>query len=253
MNLEMLPVHTQEIVNKANSVFLKHIGEDVLCLILHGSAVKGGVINGSSDLDLKLYVKDQLLKNGNLPAKLIFDIQRDLQSINYEPFNYIQCDVHNDHLPDGFIGPVPGSYVTVSGHLPVPEATHEQLKESAVVSLKELKTAPPFLMNLLDLGHERIDRTVRLMSTQLFPLLYQVVTLTEQDSIRVWNLPKTELVPLLPTTELQEIAADFFDQLTAYYVQKSDAKALILIETGVDFFIESKSWFERGYLLNKER
>jgi hypothetical protein len=215
VDVSNLTPEARPIVREVATVYLEHTEPWFIGLIVHGSAVKGGVIPGCSDIDFQLYLEDSAFTSqGQLPLGLGLSIYRDLSQINLSPFRYVQCTTLPSRLPEepalslpkGFVGPIPGAYHLVAGRLPVAEATAGQLRESAQRALMELNPMPPFIMGrLLGHGGVRMARSIRLLCTKVWPVLYQVLTLQQDDVIRVWCLPKGEAIELLPAnTSLSE-------------------------------------------------
>lgn len=46
----------RQIVRDSTSVFVNHLQHNVVSIVAHGSAVKGGYIAGGSDVDLDIFV-----------------------------------------------------------------------------------------------------------------------------------------------------------------------------------------------------
>jgi hypothetical protein len=240
-------LEARSIVEKTAAVYLKHTAPWFVGLIVHGSAVKGGVIPGCSDLDFQLYLDDPAFSwHGQLPLELAFAIRRDLAGIDLGPFRYIQCYAKRSEPEEGLVGPIPGAYHLVAGRLPVPEATAEQLRASARQSLTGLDPATAFRFGpLLGPGGVRLARYLRLLCTIVWPVLYQVLTLQQEDALAVWRLPKDRAIEWLPQgTALRESAASFHRAVCNYYpAEDSLEDAFALIGSGVAFLEAAKSWW----------
>ncbi|MBA2875262.1 hypothetical protein [Thermaerobacillus caldiproteolyticus] len=241
-------MEAKPIVKQAAEVYIKHTEKDFIGLIVHGSAMKGGFISGSSDIDFQLYLKESAFdENGRLPLELSLAIHRDLAKINPYPFSYIQCRALSSKLPDGYVGPIPGAYHLVAGRLPVNEATNEQLKQSAINALRNLTPVPKYLNNLLDHGKERLSRMIRLLCTQVSPVVYQVLSIEQEDAVKVWQMPKNEAIKLLPDEEMKAYAERFYEHAKRYYSNETSIEdALKLIENGVAFFKSVQLWYKRA-------
>lgn len=212
--------------------------------------MKGGFIPGASDIDFHLYLKESLLSDiGQLPIEMALDIHRDLAKINPYPFSYIQCDALSSKLPKGYVGPIPGAYHLVTGSLPVNEATSEQLKSSAKNTLSNLVTEPKYLKNLLDHGDERLNRIVRLLCTQVSPTIYQVLSLQQEDAVKVWQLTKNEAINLLPDKEMMLYVEQFYRKVKSCYPDKKSVEdAISLIKNGIAFFKSVQVWYQKNRL-----
>ncbi|WP_342719188.1 hypothetical protein AAG068_10275 [Bacillus paramycoides] len=244
--LEEMQEEAKRIIGQVADIYQYHTGGDFIGLIVHGSVVKGGVIPGSSDIDFHLYLKETAFeKQGVLPLELYLEIHRDLSKIDTNPFNYIQCEALADKFPEGFVGPVPGAYQIVAGRLPVKEATNEQLKQSAIKALNNIIVVPKYFSTLLDHGKERLDRVVRLISTQVSPTIYHVLSYVHHDAIEVWQMPKNKAIHFLPEDEMKNIAIQFYECTKRYYSDESSvADALDMVYNGAKFFESVKLWFE---------
>jgi len=241
----------RSIARHVAEVYLKHTASWFTGLIAHGSAVKGGVIPNCSDIDFQLYLRDEAFSwHGQLPLELGYPIRRDLEGIRLWPFRYVQCYVRRHGLEPGWVGPIPGAYYLVAGRLPVPEATALDLRRSARRAMEELEATPSFVMGkLLGPGGVRLERSIRLLCTKVWPVLYQVLTLQEpeQDPIGLWCLPKEEAMSHLPhDTALHEAIQAFYRALWAYYPQEDSLEdALSVIQAGVGFLRAAESWWRQ--------
>jgi hypothetical protein len=247
VDLSGLIPEAQPIARRAAAAYLKHTAPWFIGLLAHGSAVKGGVIPGCSDLDFQLYLDDPAFSwHGQLPLELAFAIRRDLAGIDLGPFRYIQCYTRRPEPEEGFVGPVPGAYHLIAGRLPVPEATATQLRESARQALTGLSPATAFrISRLLGPGGVRLARSLRLLCTIVWPVLYQVLTLQQEDALAVWRLPKDQAIDQLPPdTALHQSAASFYQAVRSYYpAEDSLESAFGVIESGVAFLEAAKSWW----------
>lgn len=204
-------------------------------LLSHGSALKGGFIPGCSDVDFQLYLDPAAFSEaGVLPFELSAAIQRDLAQIDPRPFSYIQCYAHPCALPAGQVGPIPGAYALLAGRLPVPEATEHVLLESARRTLSRLQPCPEHLRSgLLEHGDGRLQQHVRWLCTDVWPVLYQLLTLRTGEPMAVWRLPKPDAIALLPEAEPAGHAIRAFDAAThAYYPAQSSVEAALAVLRG---------------------
>jgi hypothetical protein len=249
IDLSGLTAEAKPIVRQVAQVYLKHTAPWFIGLIVHGSAVKGGIIPNCSDIDLQLYLdRSAFTWQGQLPLELGFAVRRDLEGISLSPFRYVQCYAWTGEPQENWVGPIPGAYHLVAGKLPVKEATAEDLRASAKMALTELNPAPTFLQGeLFGPGGVRLERNIRLLCTKVWPVLYQVLTLLEQekDPISIWCLPKEQAIERLPdSTALQDTIRAFYQAVWAYYpAEDSLENALAVIEGGVAFLGAASSWW----------
>jgi hypothetical protein len=246
IDVSRLVPEAQPIAAAAAKVYLRHTRPWFVGLIVHGSALKGGVIPGCSDIDFQLHLESAaFVDNGNLPLTICVAIQSDLAGISPSPFRYIQCFAYPCVLPAGHAGPVPGAYAVLAGRLPVPEATAEELRASARTALTALTPVNPALpAALLDSGEGRLQRRARYICTEVWPALYQVLALQQPDPIAVWNLPKPAAIALLPAeTPLGQAIRAFDVAIRAYYPDETTSDgALVVIVRGVEFLRAAKAW-----------
>lgn len=251
VDLSGLIADAKPIAGQVARVYLKHTAPWFIGLIVHGSAVKGGIIPGCSDIDFQLYLEGPAFaQQGQLPLELGFAIRRDLEGISLAPFRYVQCYAYTGELLENWVGPIPGAYHLVAGRLPVVEATDQDLRQSARKALAELDPCPTFLMGkLLGPGGVRLERSIRLLCTKVWPVLYQVLTLQSPDETpaELWCLPKEQAIRRLPRdTPLRDEIEAFYQAVWAYYpAEDSLEHALSVIEHGVAFLEAAGSWWNQ--------
>jgi hypothetical protein len=249
IDLSGLTAEARPIVRQVAPVYLKHTAPWFIGLLVHGSAVKGGIIPNCSDIDFQLYLdRSAFTWQGQLPLELGFAVRRDLEGIQLSPFRYVQCLARTEEAEENWVGPIPGAYHLVAGRLPVPEATAEDLCASARLALAELDPAPTFIQGkLLGPGGVRLERSIRLLCTKVWPVLYQVLTLLEEetDPIGIWCLTKEEAIERLPSeTALQDTIRAFYRAVWDYYpAEEPLEKVLALIESGVAFLEAASAWW----------
>jgi hypothetical protein len=238
MNLDPIVPEARAIVEKAASVYIHHTQQDFVGVIVHGSALKGGFIPGCSDVDLQLYVTQGASSDGHLPFELTVSIHRDLAHIDPAPFRYIQCYAFSTEMRKGWVGPVPGAYHVVAGRLPIPEATAEQLREKARTSLAAIEAVPSYLHDgLLDHGEGRLGRRVRLICTQVWPALFELLVVQGADPIATWSLTKQQAMDATRADTAPGAAIrEFYAALLRYYpAEDSVDAALDVLVRGVAF------------------
>jgi hypothetical protein len=116
------------------------------------------------------------------------------------------------------------------------------LRESAQ---KDLAVLQPEGINLLSHGSYRLERLIRLHCTKVWPVLYQVAALQQDDPIRIWNLPKPAVIALLPAeSEVGQTIRAFDAAVRAYYpAEYLVADGLQVLETGFTFLEAAKRWW----------
>lgn len=243
----------QPIVAAAARVYWQHTEPWFVGLLVHGSAYKGGVIPGCSDVDMQLFLRGSIFDDtGNLPLSVAEAIQRDLTEIDPTPFQYIQCyplpDSHPTHGPKAGYILVPGTYHALAGSIPMPEASVEQVRESAVRYMEGLKPAALTAANhLLQHGGGRLERHVRLLCTVVWPTLYNLLACAADDPIEVWRLPKQEAIARVPRGRPPGRAIRaFYESVWAYYGGNQTVEAALeLYKNGAAFLYMAKDQYLR--------
>jgi hypothetical protein len=90
----------------------------------------------------------------------------------------------------------------------------QQLCESARRELTELNPAPKLIMGKL-FGHGvvRLARSIRLLCTKVWPMLYQVLTLQQDNVIGIWGLTKEQMIERLPKDRVMNQSMQKFIRL----------------------------------------
>lgn len=218
----------------AADIFIRHTRPWLIGLLVHGSALKGSVIPGCSDIDFQLYLRDEAFEDGRLRLDAGLAIQRDLSTLDVAPFQYIQGYARSarlDESPAGSVGPIPGTYHMLFGELPVPGATLDQALRRAHEVLDADRS---YLGNdLLHHGGGRLDRTTRYVCTDVWPVLFSLLLLRELD-LGVWRLTKVEAINRLPAP-VRAAAGEFLRRVVTYYARPHDvSEALMVIEQGAE-------------------
>lgn len=233
---------------RAVAVYLRHAAPWLVGILVHGSAYKGGYIPGCSDIDFQLYLDPAAFTDeGALPLALLSAIHRDLAQIDPAPFRYIQCYALPCATLPGQMPPIPGAYALLHGRLPVAEATAQQLTDSARAALAQIDPLSRSLASeLLSCGGERLQHKMRLLCTEVWPTLYHIATLQQDDPIAVWNLPKPDVIALLsPETPTGSAIRAFYAAVNDYYPAEATVDGrLAVITTGVAFLRAARLWWQ---------
>ncbi len=180
-------------------------GEDKIeGIILHGSAVKGGIIPGYSDIDFMVFLSpDAFRDDGSLPDEAAFAMQERIGPMPWRKagFGYPQAYFYDARrLPEWWTGPVPGAFRALVGELPdAAKATTEGLRAGARLFLSE--TLPGRLngmvSNYADSADAQLPRRVRLLGTDLTPAVFSLASLHTDDLLLLWGRPKFEALAIV--------------------------------------------------------
>src|SRR5688572_30765273 len=89
LDLSGVQPEARPILEQAAHIYIAHTRPWFEGLLAHGSVVKGGFIPRCSDIDLKLYLRDELFEGrSHLPLELSVAIHRELAKIDPAPFSY---------------------------------------------------------------------------------------------------------------------------------------------------------------------
>lgn len=224
------------VVAAVADVYVRHTRPWFVGLVAFGSYVKGGMVAGSSDLDLRLYLEREAFDGERLPWPVVRAIQADLAEVDPAPFAYVQCHA----TPVDEAEPlVPGTWRLLDGTCPARAATAGEVREAALRTLAFTQRARDRVREaLLDSGGGRLEREVRLMATDVWPAVYAAACLTDPDPLGVWALPKTGAVARLGMPA-REAGERFLAALAAYHANgERPGDALATIDAGLAVLAE---------------
>lgn len=248
-HLDLAPIvpEAQSIVRAAALVYLQHLSQWSIGVVIHGSALKGGYIPGCSDIDFQLYLEPAAFNDhGDLSLECGIALHRDLARIDPAPFQYIQGYALPPRKKEGMTGLIPGAYHVITGMLPVPEATEDDLQAAARYALERLDISNVFRpQDLLQHGCWKLAQRVRWLCTDVWPTLYHMLTIQQRNGIAVWQLPKQEAMNLLPQDSVPaQMIYAFYQAICTYYSQEASAEdALKAIQIGLAFLRSVKVWW----------
>lgn len=258
MSLPDVQPEAREIVARLAALCDQQFGSDLRTLLVHGSAAKGGVIPGSSDLDFVMIVEPNLLTPGSeLPFDQAIGFHAELARIDPHPFLYLQGNVYASHSPKG-VGFIPGTFHIVRGSDAVPLATSDTLLESAKSALARFD--PGRYRNdrsnaLLNHGETRLYRQVRWMCTEIWPVAFHITCLVDGDGIRSWQRTKHQTVAFLASDPVVgEPLQRWLDTITRHYaVSETTSTALDALTAGVAFLDAAARWYRNWSVLGQHR
>lgn len=236
------------IVQRIAAAFIDHLGASLVTLVAHGSAVKGGIIPGSSDVDTIAMVQpERLTAHGELPLENAIALHRDLAQIDPAPFRYLQAYVCPTGTTHG-LGFISGTFHIVTGAPDVPLATGEELLAAARNALGELDPdeAQARISNaLLNHGEGRLDRQMRWTCTDVWPLMYHVACVHLDDGLAAWQRTKHEVLGILRDDPIVgDPLTHWFATVTDHYGRgESLESALAGLAAAAAFYDAAATWF----------
>ncbi len=248
----------QPIVLAAAEIYYRHTRPWFIGLLIHGSAYKGGFIPGCSDIDLRLYLEDEAFDHyGELPIELAAAIHHDLASIDPTPFQYIQTYAFSRHAsgakPVHWISTIPGTYHLLRGTLPQADAKEAQVIARCHHTLQSIPTwIAGASKQLLDHGSDKLMRHARFRCTEVWPTLYSVLTLRNNEPFAIWKLPKEEAIALLPEDDpMGKAIRTFYQAVYSYFGEtRSLEDALQVMICGVRFLQMAERWYKENGVKN---
>ena len=236
------------IVRAIARVYIRHLGDSLVTLVAHGSAVKGGIIPGSSDVDTVAFVRQDVLStHGELPLDVALALHRDLARIDPAPFRYLQGGIQLAGSIHGHTF-IPGTFQIVTGSSAIPLASGKDLLDAAHRALAAFDpgAAGARISNaLLDHGEGRLDRQVRWTCTDLWPLMYHVACVHLDDGIAAWQRTKHEVLGILADDPVTGVPlARWFEAVTAHYATgETVGSALAALAAAVTFYEAVPQWY----------
>ena len=202
--------------------------ERVECIVLHGSALKGGAIPGYSDVDFQLYLAPECFdEHGALADEQAFALQERIGPLPWQEagYRYPQAsflDVRR--LPEWWTGPIPGAYRVLFGRLPADAiASAEGLRASSRRYLSDELPARirSGVGNFADADDATLPRRVRLLGTDVAPAVFALIAYDAPDALELWALSKLEALVRLearyPGVAGPADARRFFDNVRILY------------------------------------
>ncbi|MBD3191381.1 MAG: hypothetical protein GF308_12095 [Candidatus Heimdallarchaeota archaeon] len=95
--------------------------DELICLVLHGSAIKGGFIEGFSDIDLQLFLTEAAFDEFGLKLSRAITLQKLIGKIDLNPIKayYIQLIyLRPPQIPLWYTPPLQRSFKVLYGELP---------------------------------------------------------------------------------------------------------------------------------------
>jgi predicted nucleotidyltransferase len=252
-----LQPEARDIAGSIVEICTDELGADLLTLLFHGSAVKGGILKGSSDIDFVMIMQTNTLTDGNeLPLDHAIALYRRLATINLGSFRYLQGYACTRDRPPG-VGFIPDAYAVAFGSHDVPHATDQQLLDGAAKALAKLAglgLRDQLSGALLKPGTDPLYRQLRFLCTDIWPMVAHVSCLAENDGITPWQRTKFENVAILEKDPIVGVPLRTWNTaITHHYaIGESVESGLVAIRAGFDFLDAAAEWYEAYRTVDSE-
>ncbi len=175
--------------------------EDVICFLIHGSIVKGGLIEGFSDLDIQVFLKESSFDVFDLKIEKCMEIQNLVGTLDVPKIGaqYLQMYFYNPkNMPDWYTPPVKGSFKILYGELPKElDYNVENFKIRMIRSLKNLPSEiRTTIRSFADCSDKTIYRRTRLIATKIFPIMYSLLSYDLKEPKEIWAKSKFKALDL---------------------------------------------------------
>lgn len=197
-------------------------GDSLITILAKGSTVKGGFIPGLSDVDLHVYLKDDVFEFSDfLKLELGLKLQEKMgQLIKKSDLggSPIQLILLNTSTPKGnWTGPIPGTFILLYGDkCPEPTPNKEEILEQDLRNLRDVIYPYKLINSFVDKSDEELPGYVRRLSPAVTPILNHVLSLLTKDPFKALKMSKAEAIDVLEKSSLKEVrelatlAKDFY-------------------------------------------
>ena len=227
VNEDELGKTTENLMKGLQEIF----NEQIICALIHGSTVKGGMIKDFSDLDVQVFLKETAFDEYGLNLDQSMQIQEFIGDMDFNTIGayYLQMYFHNSkNMPDWYTPPVKGSYQLLYGELPEElEYNVQDFQNKMVGDLKNLKeTIANLIRNFVDSSNKTLFRRVRYLSTVIFPIMYSFLSYNYPEPEKIWVKPKNiiyeELVKKYQHQNLSKYLTKFFGLIDQIRMDKEN-------------------------------
>jgi len=183
--------------------------ENLVAIINKGSSVKGGFIPGLSDIDMHVYLKDEVfIYSDYIKLEYGLALQQKIDELlkRYDlGESPVQVIMLNISYPKRWAGDLPGTYLMLYGdENPEPESIPEEMLEADRFNL----LSPYYFYNLVnsyaDKSNEELPEFVRKINPAVTPSLYRVLSLITRDPLKVWTMTRFDVLDSLECLESEE-------------------------------------------------
>ena len=206
-----------EISNEIKNRILPIFGNDITCIILHGSVVKGGFIKHFSDVDVQVFLKADTFDRYGIPLMKSIETQKAVGDIDFSDIGikYLQMYFYNTlDLPSWYTPPLEGTYRVIFGSYPN-ELVYdvEDFKKKMVQYLKNIDNVIPNLVkNFADSSNNVLFRRLRYLETDVVPTMYSLCSFDLENPEKIWAKPKNDIIALVEEKYRNQQMTDYLKQ-----------------------------------------
>jgi hypothetical protein len=223
--------------------------EDVICFLIHGSIVKGGLIEGFSDLDVQVFLKKSSFDEFGLRLEKCMEIQNLVGNLSTPEIGaqYLQMFFYNPtNMPEWYTPPVKGSFKILFGELPRElDYSVENFKKRMIKALKNLHNdVTRTIRSFADCSNNTIYRRTRLISTSIFPTRYSLLSYDLKHPEEIWVKSKFEALELFcqkyRNKDISDYLTQFFSLIKLLAKDHSDIELMRqAFSVGINFLKEA--------------
>lgn len=230
--------------------------DDLECIILMGSAVKGDFIQGYSDFDFHVFLKPNAM-NGERTPKFegALKFQKLIGEINPHDFGACQFQIffiNSRKYPRDWLPPMKGTYKIVWGKIPsfqeIDDSIYLKYARKAVANVEQDRQR--LIERFVDKPNSQLPTMVRLLGTYMKGHLYSVsILLTSRPKV-VLNLKLDELISVVEkgmgsTGRISK----FYEYVSNWLIVQNQCEyAQEAFKTGIEALDEINSWYHKQTL-----
>jgi hypothetical protein len=197
---------SDEEVNRATKLVISAcqtaFNENLECVTLKGSALKGDFIPGYSDYDYHVFLSPQAMDSERVPkTEYALRFQKAFGHIHPEDFGASQFQIYfinSQRYPPDWVPPVKGAFKVFLGKLPA--SAREADDESYIQNAREyLETADharrTIVGRFVDKPNRRVAPVVRLLGATLKSYMHPVLVLLEKKPKETLRLKLDQMIP----------------------------------------------------------
>ena len=241
-----------EAVDLVVSACKKTFSNNLECVILKGSAVKGDFIPGYSDFDFHVFLNPKVMESKRIPKiDYALKFQKAFGHVKPEDYRVSQFQIYfidSQHYPADWVPPAEGTFKVVWGRMPlaVMKVDNQVYVQQANENLKTVRdTRKNLVGRFVDKPDAGIPTLVRLLGTFLKGYMYSVLILLSDNPKDGLRLRLDEMVALVEKgvgSKGHFIA--YFDQVSDWAtIQQNIDKARTALKEGMEALDEIGHWF----------